>query len=50
MLALALIALVLSLAAVARLVAVVHADRPLTPPRSHGHQVDPFAVRILRGS
>jgi hypothetical protein len=33
------IALVLAIAVVARLVTVVRTDRPLSPPRSHTHEI-----------
>jgi hypothetical protein len=34
-------------AVIARLVAVVRADRPITPPRSHHHERDQYSMRIV---
>ena len=49
MFAIASIALVLTVATViARLVAVVMHDRPLTAPRSHSHELDPQSTRLYR--
>jgi hypothetical protein len=39
----------LAVAVVARLVTVVRANRPQTPPRSHAHELYPHAARPLRG-
>jgi HAMP domain-containing protein len=42
-------AIVLIAVAVAvRLVIVVRNDRPLSPPRSHTHEVDQHSTRLLR--
>jgi hypothetical protein len=32
----------------ARLVTVVRNDRPLSPPRSHAHELDQHSARLLR--
>lgn len=34
-------------AVIARLVAVVRADRPITPPRSHHHEIDQYSMRVV---
>jgi hypothetical protein len=34
-------------AVVARIVTVVRADRPTTPPRSHHHEVDRYSMRTV---
>jgi len=46
MLAVVLIALVLTAATVAHLVTVVTHDRPSSPPRSHDHEVDRHTARL----
>ncbi len=48
MFAIALIAVVLAVAVVARLVNVVINDRPLSAPRSHTHELDPRSARLYR--
>jgi len=48
MFAIVLIALVVTVAVVARLVTVVMNDRPLTAPRSHTHEVEPQSARLYR--
>ena len=48
MFAIALIAVVLTVAVVARLVNVVINDRPLSAPRSHTHELDPRSARLYR--
>jgi len=48
MFAIALIAVVLAVAVVARLVNVVINDRPLSAPRSHTHELDPRSARLSR--
>jgi hypothetical protein len=34
-------------AVIAHLIAVVRADRPISPPRSHHHEIDPHTMRII---
>ena len=46
MLALVLIALVLTAATVAHLVTTVIHDRPSSPPRSHDHELDRHTARV----
>jgi hypothetical protein len=46
MFALVLIALVLTVAAVAHVVTAVIHDRPASPPRSHIHELDRHTARI----
>ena len=41
-----LIALVITVAAVAHLVTVVIHDRPASPPRSHSHELDRHTARV----
>ena len=48
MFAIALIALVVIVAVVARLVTVVMNDRPLTAPRSHTHELEQQSARLYR--
>ena len=48
MFAIVLIALVVTVAVVARLVTVVMNDRPLTAPRSHTHELEPQSARLYR--
>ena len=48
MFAIVLIALVVTVAVVARLVTVVMNDRALTAPRSHTHEVEPQSARLYR--
>ena len=48
MFAIVLIALVVTVAVVARLVTVVRNDRSLTAPRSHTHELDPQSARLFR--
>ena len=48
MFAIALIAVVLTVAVVARLVNVVINDRPLSAPRSHTHELEPRSARLYR--
>jgi hypothetical protein len=48
MFAIALIAISIVFAVVARLVTVVSGDRPLTTPRSHTHELDPQSTRLYR--
>jgi multisubunit Na+/H+ antiporter MnhC subunit len=48
MFAIVLIALVVTVAVVARLVTVVMNDRPLTAPRSHTHELEPQSARLNR--
>ena len=48
MFAIILIALVVTVAVVARLVTVVMNDRPLTAPRSHTHELEPQSARLYR--
>jgi hypothetical protein len=36
-------------AVVAHLIAVVRDDRPVTPPRSHAHELDRHSRRLLGG-
>ena len=48
MFAIVLIALVVTVAVVARLVTVVMNDRPLTAPRSHTNEVEPQSARLYR--
>ena len=48
MFAIALIAIVLTVAVVARLVTVVMNDRPLSAPRSHTHELEPQSARLYR--
>ena len=47
MFAIILIALVVTVAVVARLVTVVMNDRPLTAPRSHTHELEPQSARLF---
>ena len=42
------IAIAVSVAVAARLVNVVRNDRPLSPPRSHFHELDQHSARLLR--
>ena len=35
-----------AIAVAARLMVVVRNDRPLSPPRSHTHELDPHAARL----
>jgi hypothetical protein len=44
MFAFVLVAIVI--AVVARLVTVVHNGRPMSPPRSHTHELDPHSARL----
>jgi hypothetical protein len=44
----ALILIAIAIAVVAGLVTVVRNDRPLTPPRSHPHEIEPHSARLLR--
>jgi hypothetical protein len=48
MFAIVLIALVVTVAVVARLVTVVMNDRPLTAPRSHTHELEKQSARLYR--
>ena len=48
MFAIVLIALIVTVAVVARLVTVVMNDRPLTTPRSHTHELEPQSARLYR--
>ena len=48
MFAIVLIALVVTVAVVARLVTIVMNDRPLTAPRSHTHELEPQSARLYR--
>jgi hypothetical protein len=47
MFALVPVLVLVAVALVARLVAVVRTDRPLTTPRSHTHELDPRSARLL---
>ena len=42
------IAIAAAVAVSARLVIVVRNDRPLSPPRSHFHELDQHSARLLR--
>ena len=37
-----------AIAVAARLMIVVRNDRPLSPPRSHTHELDPQSARLYR--
>ena len=42
------IAIAVAVAVAGRLVNVVRNDRPLSPPRSHSHEVDQHSTRLFR--
>jgi hypothetical protein len=48
MFAIVLIAVVVTVAVVARLVTVVMNDRPRTAPRSHTHELEPQSAHLFR--
>ena len=48
MFAIVLIAIAIAIAVAARLVNVVRNDRPLSPPRSHTHELDQHSARLFR--
>ena len=44
----AIVLIVIAVAVAARLMIVVRNDRPLSPPRSHTHEVDQHSARLFR--
>jgi hypothetical protein len=44
----AIVLIAIAIAVAARLVNVVRNDRPLSPPRSHTHEVEQHSARLFR--
>jgi hypothetical protein len=44
----AIVIIAAAIAVAARLVVVVRNDRPISPPRSHTHEIDQHSARLFR--
>ena len=40
-------AIAITAGVITRLVIVVRANRPTSPPRSHQHEIDPYTMRVV---